>query len=147
MRQRRTLTLALPLAVALASCAGGHDALTSLRYSVDEFHDGFRWGAMGSMLPHVAEVDRAAFPAWYEAMIGDVEIADYEVHRVRLDDDRNGADVWVRLAWIGRSDMVVREATIRERWVWSRPQWYRAEAIVERGDLPGFGAPAPAGAP
>lgn len=143
--RRSTARCALIAASVLGACAGGYDALTSLRNAVDEFHDGFRWGAMGSMLPHLPPDAREDFHTVYEAAMQDVQLADYEVTRVRMADDKDSAQVWIRVSWFSQREMVVHDATIRERWIWNRPDWLRAEAVVERGEMPGI--PAEADAP
>jgi len=117
-------------------CAGGYDAQTSLRNSVDEFHEGFRWGAMGSMIPHVPSADRGTFAVDYEARMDGVSMADYEVSRVVIAEDSQSARVWVRLAWFRASEMELREAVVREEWLRDGSNWLRTEFEVERGELP-----------
>jgi len=127
----------LALCLALVGCAGGYDSLTALRNSVDEFHDGFRWGAMGSMLSHIRPEDQDTFTADYETRMDGVSMADYEVMRLQLADDSESADVWVRLAWYRADEMDVHEAVVREHWISAGSTWNRVEVTVERGDLPG----------
>jgi hypothetical protein len=129
--------------VLLAACAGGYERQTSLRNAVDEFHDGFRWGGMGSMLPHVRPEDQEAFTAGYEEAMRDVSIADYEVFRIRFADDGESALVWVNMSWYREDEMIVHEATLCERWIESGSTWVRTEVTVERGEMPGV-PPAPA---
>jgi hypothetical protein len=137
----------LALGLLVAGCAGGYDSLTALRNSVDEFHDGFRWGAMGSMLPHVRVEDQDASTTDYQARMDGVSIADYEVSRIQLADDSDSADVWVRLSWYRADEMLVHEATIREHWVSAGATWNRVDLAVERGELPDLPASETGGLP
>ena len=120
----------------LTSCAGGYDAQTSLRNALDEFHDGFRWQAMGSMLPHIPPEDQDSFAAEYEAAMDGVQVADYEVDRIVIADDKESANVWVSFSWFRNTEMMVHEVTVREHWVADGMQWNRTEVAVERGELP-----------
>ena len=126
----------LLLALALAGCAGGYDTQTAVRNAVDEFHDGFHWGAMGSMISHIRPADQDAFMADYEARMEGVTIADYEVNRLQIADDKSSAQVWVGLSWFRNDEMVVHDVVVRETWVEEGSTWVRTEVAVERGELP-----------
>jgi hypothetical protein len=129
------------------ACAGGYDTQTALRNAVDEFHDGFRWGAMGSMLPHVRPADRDGFVAAYENALHDVNMADYQVDRIQIADENDSALVWVSLAWYSNRQMILEEAVVRERWVKDGDGWNRVEVTVERGTLPPGLVPEPESEP
>lgn len=120
----------------LAGCAGGYDTQTAVRNAVDEFHEGFRWGAMGSMLPHVRPEDQQTFTADYQERMDGVSIADYEVRRVQIADDGDSAKVWVHFSWFRPDEMVVHEAQVVEEWTDTGGGWCRGEIVVERGELP-----------
>ncbi|MBI5501348.1 MAG: hypothetical protein HY907_13970 [Deltaproteobacteria bacterium] len=135
--ERPTAPLLVALvALALPACAGGYDTQTALRNAVDEFHDGFRWNAMGSMLPHIRPEDQDAFAAEHQASMEDVQIADYEVDRLVIADGNEEADVWVSFSWFRVTEMVVHEVTVREHWAADGSTWNRTEVAVERGELP-----------
>jgi hypothetical protein len=125
-----------PLLLLLAQCAGGYDKQTQLRNAVDEFHDGFRWGAMGSMISHVRTEDQDAFTADYETRMEGVSIADYEVTRILFGEDGESADVWVRISWYRANEVDVRDALICEHWVEGRTTWNRTAVTVEHGEMP-----------
>jgi hypothetical protein len=126
----------LLFALALAGCAVGYDTQTALRNAVDEFHDGYRWGAMGSMISHIRAADQDAFMAAYDTSMEGVSMADYEVNRLQIADDKSSAEVWVSLSWYRNNEMVVHEAVVRETWVEEGSTWVRTEIAVERGELP-----------
>lgn len=123
-------------ALLLAGCAGGLDTQTAVRNAVDEFHDGFRWGAMGSMLPHVRPADQDTFMTDYQASMEGVAIADYEVQRVQIAENGDSAAVWVSFSWYRQDEMIVHEAYVREEWLDVDGSWCRGEIVVERGELP-----------
>jgi hypothetical protein len=125
-----------PLLLLLAHCAGGYDKQTTLRNAVDEFHDGFRWGAMGSMLSHVRAEDQDTFTADYQTRMEGVSIADYEVVRIQFSEDGESADVWVKISWYRANEVDLRDALICEHWVSGRTTWHRTEVAVERGEMP-----------
>ena len=128
--------LLLPLLLLLAQCAGGYDKQTQLRYALDEFHDGFRWGAMGSMLPHVRAEDQDAFTADFESRMREVTVADVEVSRIEFNEENDSAEVWVHVSWFRASDPELHDAVIREHWVSGGSSWNRTEVTVERGEMP-----------
>jgi hypothetical protein len=125
-----------PLLLLLAQCAGGYDKQTQLRNAVDEFHDGFRWGAMGSMISHVRTEDQDAFTADYETRMEGVSIADYETNRIEFSEEGDAADVWVSISWFRADDPELHDAVIREHWVESGSTWNRTEVTVEHGEMP-----------
>ena len=135
-RGRGLLGALLLVGLALPACAGGYDTQTALRNALDEFHDGFRWGAMGSMLPHIPTEEQDAFAAEYDAQMDGVQVADYEVDRIVIADGNEEADVWVSFSWFRDTEMMVHEVTVREHWKADGSRWNRAEVAVERGDLP-----------
>jgi hypothetical protein len=112
------------------------DTQTAVRNAVDEFHDGYRWGAMGSMLPHVRPADQDSFTTGYQEQMEGVAIADYEVQRLQIADDSESAKVWVSFSWYREDEMIVHEAYVREEWVDAGGTWCRGEVVVERGELP-----------
>jgi|GEM_PF-2304694 len=136
MDGRRARRWRVAAAVLLAGCAGGYDTQTAVRNAVDEFHDGFRWGAMGSMLPHVRPEDQEAFTADYQERMDGVAIADYEIRRVQIADDGDSAKVWVHFSWYRPDEMVVHEAQVVEEWFDAGGAWCRGQVVVERGELP-----------
>ncbi len=129
--------LLLPLLLlGLAGCAGGYDKQTQLRNAVDEFHDGYRWGAMGSMISHVPPADQDAFTADYETRMEGVSIADSETTRIEFSEEGDAADVWVRISWFRADDPELHDAVIREHWVEGGSTWNRTAVTVERGEMP-----------
>lgn len=136
MSGRREWRSRLAAVVLLAGCAGGYDTQTAVRNAVDEFHDGFRWGAMGSMLPHVRLTEHETFTADYQESMDGVSIADYEVQRLQIADDGDSAKVWVSFSWYRENEMIVHEAHVREEWLDTGGGWCRGEVVVERGELP-----------
>ena len=135
-RRPGSLGALLLLGLALPACAGGYDTQTALRNALDEFHDGFRWSAMGSMLSHIAPEDQDTFAADYQASMDGVQVADYEVDRIVIADGNDEADVWVSFSWFRDTEMMVHEVTVREHWEADGSRWNRAEVAVERGELP-----------
>lgn len=107
-------------------CLSGCLAASSrdrLMEAVQDYNEAVRWGRQGVAAGYVGSEVRDGLGIHQGAYRGDLQIADYELVRVDLADDKTHAAVWVEVTWLLRSDGLIRQTAFEQRWEQEGGRW------------------------
>jgi len=91
--------------------------------AVHDYNDAVRWGRYGTAAAYVPPEARREFAARHGAHRGELQIADYEIVQLDLAEDRTHAHVLVEVTWLLRSQGLLRQTALEQRWEQEGGRW------------------------
>jgi hypothetical protein len=98
------------------------------------FNDDFRWGRWEVLGQSMPPDENALFQARKNLVDDDLVIVDYEVVNIRFAKDSPAATVDVKMEWYNKSQLVVRHASLQQRWEFHQNRWLMMKQRRVRGD-------------
>jgi hypothetical protein len=87
-----------------------------------DYNDAMRWGQTRNAAAYVPPEARTAMLADARAR-EDVQVADYEMVQVEMDEDQKRAQIVVDMTWMLRSEGLVRQSTFEQTWERREGHW------------------------
>ena len=128
------LRLAL-LGLALAGCfSASQRHQDDLMREARQFADDLRWGRWDQVGATMPAEEKRLFLERLDLVGNDLEMCDYEVKSIHFDHGSSEATVTVTIAWTGKSDPILHNATIEQRWESHHGHWILAKQRRSHGD-------------
>ena len=121
--------LALLLAaILLPACKGASlsSRQTSLNETVVNYNDMFRWRDYESASEYAIPSIREDFMAAAESWKRDLNVTDYEINKITLEQSGKEATVVVTRSFYKTPSVTVQRQEIRQRWIQLQGNWYLA---------------------
>jgi len=115
-------------------------ASETLRDSVVGLNDELRWQRMDLAVGRVAPSFRDEFVHTHERWGRDVQVADTELLRVRIDDDGGRATSVVAVRWYSMRTMTLHQSTVEQSWERAGRYFILTGENIVEGDNRIFGA-------
>lgn len=133
---RRSLFLLVLVAAASSAAAGGCGAAMKrsedLLYDVRTFQEGLRWRKYEMAADYVPAATREKFLEAHDDVDGDLRIDDYELERVKLDDEI--ATVRVKYTWHLDSVGTVHDTVVEQKWERQGKVWRITANAHKKGE-------------
>jgi hypothetical protein len=129
----RTLWL-LGLLVGGVGCAGAMTRSDDLLMDVRTFQEGLRWRKYDMAAAHIPPAARDEFLERHDELDKDLRIDDYELERVKVEDDTATALVRVKYTWHLDSKGSVHDTVVEERWERQGKVWRVVGSAHKRGE-------------
>jgi hypothetical protein len=122
-RPTTTMTLRSLLIMSLFALGCGKHLLgrDDLDASMFNHHNNLRWGRIANAAVMVQPEMREPFLRSWTAKLEGIELQDIEV--VGVNETPDGADVIVRVTFVERATMTVKDAIISEKWIKTDEGW------------------------
>jgi len=126
--------------LALTGCTLGNlSSQSRFSDSAYELNDAARWNEVDTASRHVAESYRPRFLARRRAWGEGVSIAEVELSKMKLGEDKSRGVSEVTLSWYDASGMTIRRSSITQRWESQRGNYRLVDEVIARGDQTLFG--------
>lgn len=108
----------------MSVCLGcaGMSSRERLTWAVSDYNEALRWGNLRAAEPFVPTDQAKAFVKRHKEDRGNLEINDYEIDSVVME-DKSHAVVRVTFVWSRRSEGLVRQTTVLQRWERHDREW------------------------
>lgn len=102
--------------VAASSCRTGRDnPLSTLQQAVEGYHHHYRWRHYENASIYIPQEHRASFLEVHEEKGSDLEITNYSVTRVNLENEDH-AEVRVQIQYMLLPSVTVQKTTVNQEW-------------------------------
>ena len=127
--------LILVLSAAVSGCTLSHLS-PQARFSESAYvlNDASRWGQVDLASSHVTGPYREQFRARRRDWGDRINVAEVELLRLQLAEDKDTAVSEVSLSWYDAAGMTLRKSLVTQRWENHRGTFRLAEETVSRGD-------------
>ena len=122
MMSLRPLALVALAVVALSSCKHAYNE-TDFQIALSKHHNNLRWGRIENAALVVEPQLRTAFTAEWLARQQTIELQEVEVVGVTQSEDGDAADVLLRIVFVDKDSMTMREVVVPERWKRTSDGW------------------------
>lgn len=109
-------------------------ASESLRDSVVGLNDELRWQRMDLAVDRVAPGFRSQFLQSHQRWGRDVQVADTELLRVRIDDESGNATSLVAVRWYSMRTMTLHQTTMEQSWERAGRHFVLTDESIVEGD-------------
>jgi hypothetical protein len=107
-------------------------------------NDASRWGQVDLALQHVSPRYQARFTERHREWGENVSIADVDLVRMQVAEDRQSATSEISLNWFDDGGVMVKSSVISQKWETEHGKFKLVDEKVRRGDPSVFAAPEPA---
>ncbi len=134
----RSLPVLLILGLA-AGCFQRQSRSETLLHDVRHYHEGMRWRRYEDAAAHVPPSSREDFLDERDELDDDLNIAEYEIKRLKINTADDTALVQVKLRWHLDSEGIVHDTVVEQVWERRDGTWYLVEEHRKRGAaMPGL---------
>jgi len=107
-------------------------------------NDASRWGQVDLALQHVSPRYRNVFTARHREWGEKLSIADVDLVRMQVSEDRKSATSEISLNWFNDGGVMVKSSVISQRWETENGKFKLVDEKIRRGDPGVFAPPEPA---
>jgi len=123
--------------IGLVACGGGMNRTEDLLTDVRTFQEGIRWRKYEMSADYVPAAARERFLDQQDVIDKDLRIDDYELERIKVENDQTKARVTVKYTWHLDSVGTVHDTVVEERWERQGKVWRVVASEHKRGeDMP-----------
>ena len=121
----------------LVACGGATGRTEDLLTDVRTFQEGIRWRKYDMAADYVPAAGRERFLEQQDVIDKDLRVDDYELERIKLENDQTSARVTVKYTWHLDSVGKVHDTVMEERWERQGKVWRVVASEHKRGeDMP-----------
>jgi hypothetical protein len=138
------------LRLALLLCSAGC-TLTHLtpqarfQESAYTLNDAARWGNVDLAMRHVSPKYLALFAERHQGWGETISIAEVDLTRMKLADDKQSAMSEISLSWYDEGGVTIHSSVIQQKWEVVRGKFQLVDEAIRRGDPRVFSPPAEGG--
>jgi hypothetical protein len=120
-------------ALLLCACADQFSRREQLLAVVKEYNDGVRWNRLEQSAIHLAPSDRRHFADRHAPLADELEVTDYDVTRVEIDQKHDTATVVVDVQWSMKRRGLLERTVVEEKWSLHNGDWLLTRESRLRG--------------
>ena len=104
-------------------------------------NDASRWGQVDLAMQHVSPRYQERFTARHRQWGEQVSIAEVDLVRLQVADDRQSATSEINLSWFNDGGVMVKSSSITQKWEAEHGKFKLVDEAIRRGDPNVFAAP------
>jgi hypothetical protein len=102
---------------------------------VREVNDGVRWNRLEQATAHMAVADRRHFADRHAPLADELEVTDYDVTRIDIDQKHDTATVIVDVSWSMKRRGLLERTVVEEKWALHGGDWMLTRESRLRGSV------------